>query len=202
MVLAVAVWALTTWQIAVHGPLRALDERIERAVVGTGPVRLTEFLADLGNMAVALPVLAVAAAWAVYRRRRAEALAAGVAMALVPALVAPLKALVDRPGPLTGEPGYYPSGHAATAMVAYAAAALLLSAATRNRAAALTAGATAALATLGTGAGLVLRGYHWPLDVLGSWCLAAILLIAARSAARVWRARRRGRCCDGTGSGR
>ncbi|WP_338673244.1 phosphatase PAP2 family protein [Streptomyces sp. SCSIO 30461] len=189
MLLAVAVWALTTWQVAAHGSLRTLDERVERAVVGTGPVRLAEFLADLGNMTVALPVLAAAAAWSAWRRRRAEALAAVLAMALVPALVAPLKALIGRPGPLTEEIGYYPSGHAATAMVAYGAAALLLSGTTRNRAMALTSGVVAAFVTLGAGAGLVLRGYHWPLDVLGSWCLGAILLIGARATARAWTAR-------------
>ncbi|MFD7610602.1 phosphatase PAP2 family protein [Streptomyces sp. NPDC059828] len=171
---------LLTWQIAARGPLRTLDERFSRAVVGAGPVQVTEFLADLGNMQVALPVLVVSAAWAAYRRRRAEALAALLAMALVPALVAPLKALIGRQGPLTGgETGYYPSGHAATAVVAYGAAALLVTGWLRRRA---LLGAAAAI--LGTGAGLVLRGYHWPLDVLGSWCLGAVLLIAAVAAPR------------------
>ncbi|MFE6778001.1 phosphatase PAP2 family protein [Streptomyces sp. NPDC057676] len=28
----------------------------------------------------------------------------------------------------------------------------------------------------GVGWGLVRRGYHWPLDVLGSWCLSVLLL--------------------------
>ncbi|MEU2158578.1 phosphatase PAP2 family protein [Streptomyces sp. NPDC019396] len=171
---SVALFVLLTWQIAARGPLRTLDERFSRAVVGAGPVQVTEFLADLGNMQVALPVLVMSAAWAAYRRRRAEALAALLAMALVPALVAPLKALIDRQGPLAGETGYYPSGHAATAVVAYGAAALLVTGWLRRRA---LIGAAAAI--LGTGAGLVLRGYHWPLDVLGSWCLGAVLLIAA-----------------------
>ena len=42
-------------------------------------------------------------------------------MAAVPALVVPLKELIARPGPLTGAAGYYPSGHTATAAVAYGA---------------------------------------------------------------------------------
>ncbi|GAA3295346.1 hypothetical protein GCM10020295_22300 [Streptomyces cinereospinus] len=29
---------------------------------------------------------------------------------------------------------------------------------------------------LGVGFGLVRRGYHWPLDVLASWCLCAVLI--------------------------
>ncbi|MFD4774230.1 phosphoesterase, partial [Streptomyces sp. NPDC058427] len=33
------------------------------------------------------------------------------------------------------------------------------------------------LLTAATGIGLVLRGYHWPLDVLGSWFLCGLLLL-------------------------
>jgi undecaprenyl-diphosphatase len=119
-------------------------------------------------MAVALPVLAAAIAYALWRGRRADALAMVLAIALVPAVVAPLKALIDRPGPLTAETGYYPSGHAAAAMVAYCGAALLVKA--------TWAMPVAVLLTSATGIGLVLRGYHWPLDVLGSWCLCGLLL--------------------------
>nr|MYU47647.1 phosphoesterase [Streptomyces sp. SID7803] len=35
----------------------------------------------------------------------------------------------------------------------------------------------AVLLTATTGIGLVLRGYHWPLDVLGSWFLCGLLLL-------------------------
>lgn len=139
--------------------------------MGHGPAPLTELLADLGNMQVALPVLAAALAYAVWRGRRAEALCAGLAMALVPAVVVPLKLLVDRVGPLTSETGYYPSGHTATALVAYCGAALLV----HRRLLPV-----AVLLTVATGIGLVLRGYHWPLDVLASGCLFATLLPAAR----------------------
>lgn len=159
---------MITWQVAADGPLRALDERAGAAMVGHGPRPLTEFLADLGNLAVALPVLAAAIAYALWRGRRRDALAVALAMALVPALVAPLKAVVDRVGPLTAETGYYPSGHAATAMVAYCGAALLVSVRLMP---------VAVLLTVATGIGLVLRGYHWPLDVLGSWCLFGMLLL-------------------------
>ncbi|MFH8613501.1 phosphatase PAP2 family protein [Streptomyces sp. NPDC017979] len=162
-----------TWQVVVDGPLRALDERVESAVVGRGPRPLTELLADLGNMGVALPVLAAAVAYVLWRggkERRADALCAVLAMAAVPALVVPLKALTDRPGPLTEATGYFPSGHAATALVAYGGAALLLGHARRW------AMPAALVLTLATGIGLVLRGYHWPLDVLGSWLLCGALL--------------------------
>lgn len=148
--------------------------------MGHGPTTLTEFLADLGNLAVAVPVLAATIAYTLWRGGRTRAAAtpaaaAAIAMASVPALVAPLKSWIARPGPLTEDTGYYPSGHAATAAVAYCGAALLISAYVRR--ARWWPPLLALVLTLATGAGLVLRGYHWPLDVLGSWCLCIVLLL-------------------------
>ncbi|MER5785208.1 phosphatase PAP2 family protein [Streptomyces mobaraensis] len=191
--LSAVLFALVTWQVAGHGPLRALDERVGRAVAGTAfPRAVTGFLADLGNASVAVPVLVAAALWAVLRRSRPwfHALAAALAMAAVPALVVPLKTLVDRPGPpaMGAGPhdGFFPSGHAATAAVAYGAALLLV---TRSRRAA----AGYALLNAAVGAALVHRGYHWPLDVLGSWCLAALVLWCLSRALSRGRAGRRPR---------
>ncbi|TQK51523.1 undecaprenyl-diphosphatase [Streptomyces sp. SLBN-118] len=150
------------------GQLRYVDERIELRIAGHGRPALTELLADLGSMEVALPVLATAIAYALGQRRRAEALRAALAMAAVPALVVPLKALIDRQGPLTEAVGFYPSGHTATAMVAYCGAALLVSVRLMP---------AAVLLTVATGIGLMLRGYHWPLDVLASCCLGGALLL-------------------------
>ncbi|WP_202453972.1 MULTISPECIES: phosphatase PAP2 family protein [unclassified Streptomyces] len=170
-----ALFALTTWQIASDGPLRGLDERAGRALVGHGPRWLTEFLADLGNMQVALPVLGCAVGWSLLRGRRRAPLGAVLAMAAVPLLVVPLKDWIARPGPLTEATGYFPSGHAATAAVAYGASALLLGGLVRRRAWMMP--VAAVLLTAATGIGLVLRGYHWPLDVLGSWFLCGLLLV-------------------------
>ncbi len=181
-----ALFALTTWQIAADGPLRRLDERVGRALVGHGPDRFTEFLADLGNMQAALPVLGCAIVWCLLRGERRAPLAAAAAMAAVPLLVVPLKDWIARPGPLTDATGYYPSGHAATAAVAYGAAAMLLA---PYLARAWMMPVAAVLMTAATGIGLVLRGYHWPLDVAGSWFLCGVLLVALRSVSR--RSRRR-----------
>ncbi|WP_431041905.1 phosphatase PAP2 family protein [Streptomyces sp. P1-3] len=219
------IFAAVTWQVAARGPLRSLDERIGRAARGRLlPGRLAEFFADLGNMAVALPVLGAALVYTGLRLRRAGVrwwpppLAAAAAMAAVPLIVAPLKALVDRPappGPLAGTEGFYPSGHTATATVAYGGAALLVllchgterredgglredgrhredarhhEAARRRedarhrdtrgprRRVAVAVAAAVALLNLCVGTGLVLRGYHWPLDVIGGWCLSGVLL--------------------------
>ncbi|MFF3750742.1 phosphatase PAP2 family protein [Streptomyces sp. NPDC002018] len=180
LALCAALFTLLTWQITSDGPLRAADERVGRALARQGPTPLTEFLADLGAMPVALPVLAVAIGHALRRGQRARALAAGIAMAAVPALVVPLKIWTDRQGPLTGATGYYPSGHTATAMVAYGGAALLLAPYTRRN----WPMPVAVLLTLATGIGLVLRGYHWPLDVLGSLALCGMLLLALERALR------------------
>lgn len=169
-----ALFALTTWQIAADGPLRGLDERTGRALVGHGPRWLTEFLADLGNTQVALPVLGCALVRSLLRGERRAPVTAALTMAAVPLLVVPLKDWIARPGPLTEATGYYPSGHAATAAVAYGAAALLLAPYPRRS---WMMPVAAVLLTAATGIGLVLRGYHWPLDVLGSWFLCGPLLI-------------------------
>ncbi|GAB7030677.1 phosphatase PAP2 family protein [Streptomyces platensis subsp. malvinus] len=212
---------MLTWQVAAHGPLRAYDERLGHGLAGARelPSTIAEFFADLGNTVVAVPVLSGVVVLAVvmgragsWSRRRAGAagspprrwwlppLAAGLALAAVPVLVVPLKLWLARPGPPQmaggGHDGFYPSGHAATAAVAYGVAALLLirgraprairadrrargrcRSRARGRLPRTPATATATvLLNLAVGVGLVRRGYHWPLDVLGSWCLAGVVL--------------------------
>ncbi|WP_435848773.1 phosphatase PAP2 family protein [Streptomyces lavendulae] len=178
--LCAVLFALITWQVRVSGPLLTPDHALSRAVVRTVPDAVTERLADLGNVPVAVPVLVLAMLYAARRGRARAALTAGLAMALVPALIVPLKEWTARPGPL--EPwaaGYFPSGHTATALTAYTAAALLVAPYTRRPWPA----ALAALLTALTAAGLVLRGFHWPLDVLASLLLCTPLLLAVRRAA-------------------
>jgi undecaprenyl-diphosphatase len=180
--LCVVLFALITWQVAVEGPLLDADVSLGRALFGDGPAGLTELLADLGSMAVALPVLGAAIAYVLVRDRRQwrAALAVVLMMAAVPALVVPLKMWIARPAPLEPGTGWYPSGHTATAMVAYGAAALLVTPYLRRR----WAMPVAVVLTVATGIGLVLRGYHWPLDVAGSLCLFGALLPLFSSSGR------------------
>ncbi|WP_312847813.1 phosphatase PAP2 family protein [Streptomyces sp. WAC06614] len=177
MLLPLLGLALTTWQVLADGPLLVPDEALSRAVVRAVPDAVTERLADLGNVPVAVPVLVLAIAFAVRRSGRwGPALTAAAAMALVPAVIVPLKEWTARPGPL--EPwaaGYFPSGHTATAAVAYLAAALLVRPYVRHPARVTAAAAVLAVATA---VGLVLRGFHWPLDVLASAFLCVPLLAA------------------------
>ncbi|MEU5462859.1 phosphatase PAP2 family protein [Streptomyces althioticus] len=179
------LFVLITWQVLADGPLLALDERLSDALVR--PDRASEILSDLGNVEVAVPVLALALAVTAWRLRATGVdrwwlppAAGAAAMVLVPVLVAPLKAWTDRPGTPAVPPatGYFPSGHTATATVAYGAATLLLLPLLGSPAARRGLVALCALLILGASYGLVRRGYHWPLDVVGSWCLALILLQA------------------------
>ncbi|WP_455355653.1 phosphatase PAP2 family protein [Streptomyces sp. SYSU K217416] len=130
-------------------------------------------------MAVAGSVLAAAIGYVFWRgRQRRPALVGVLALAAVPALVLPLKAWIARPGPLVPGTGWYPSGHTATATVAYGAAALLLAPYVRRSLVRRSLLPAAIVLSTATGLGLVLRGYHWPLDVVGSWCLSVLLLVA------------------------
>ena len=179
------LFGLITWQVAVHGPLVGVDERVGRGLLR--PDRFSELLSDLGNVQIAVPVLVTVLGYVAVRGRQAglrvwwvAPVTAAVAMAVVPVAVVPVKALVGRGGTAAVPPGsgYFPSGHAATAVVAYGAVALVLlpwlSGVRPRRAVAAGAG----VADLGVGYGLVRRGYHWPLDVVAGWCLGVVLLTA------------------------
>lgn len=177
------VFALLTWQVVDDGPLLGADADVSWALVH--PDRFSELLSDLGNAQVALPALAVSLALAAWRQRAAGArrwwlppLTAALVMALVPAVVVPLKEWTDRPGTPVVPPatGYFPSGHTTTAVVAYGSAVLVLLPWLRSPAARrlLTAGAVVLM--LAVSYGLVRRGYHWPLDVVGGWCVGTVLL--------------------------
>ncbi|CAM5252777.1 hypothetical protein SCANM63S_00229 [Streptomyces canarius] len=185
LVLPAVVLALVTWQVAADGPLLRLDADASRALVH--PDRFSQLLSDLGNVQVALPVLAVALGYAAWRGRAAGAgrwwlppLAAAVVMALVPAVVVPLKEWTARPGTPVVPPGtgYFPSGHTATAAVAYGSATLLLLPWLRSPAARRVLVTGCAALVLGVSYGLVRHGWHWPLDVVASWCLGTVLLAA------------------------
>ncbi|MEU2373328.1 phosphatase PAP2 family protein [Streptomyces pseudogriseolus] len=184
LVVPLLLFLLITWQVLADGPLLDLDARLSDALVR--PDRASELLSDLGNAQVALPVLAIALAVTAWRLRATGVdrwwlppAAGAAAMVLVPVLVVPLKAWTDRPGTPAVPPatGYYPSGHTATAVVAYGAATLLFLPLLGSPAVRRALVALCALLILGASYGLVRRGYHWPLDVAGSWCLGAALLV-------------------------
>lgn len=188
------VLVLVSWQVAVDGPLLGLDRWVRHGVResrhelhSTLLNHLGTALSDLGGSVPAIPVLLAGGALAAWRSRRAAAprwwLPAVVAVlttGLIPLLVVLAKAWFARPGPF-GAPlaadqwGWYPSGHTATATLAYGVAALLL-ARTVGVPARRRLYAAAALLALGVGLGLVWSDYHWLLDVVASWCLGGLVL--------------------------
>ncbi|MEV7128588.1 phosphatase PAP2 family protein [Streptomyces sp. NPDC093260] len=206
--LPAVLFALITWQVADKGPLLGADRRVSRALLR--PDRASEWLSDLGNVQVAVPVLVVVAGYAAWRGRRAAvgrwwaaSLGAALLMAALPVFVVPVKEWVGRHGTSAVPPGtgYYPSGHTATAAVAYGGAVLVLLPWLRSAFARRAAVGVAAALVLAVSYGLVRRGYHWPLDVVASWCLCAVLLTG------LWLVLRRlsrstSRTCSGTASRR
>ncbi|MFJ8110764.1 phosphatase PAP2 family protein [Streptomyces sp. NPDC096132] len=177
------LFALITWQVAVDGPLLGPDDRLSRALIH--PDRFSELLSDLGDVQIAVPVLVLVTVYVALqgqasgqRRWWLPPVASVVLMTLVPLIVVPLKEWTARPGTPAVPPatGYYPSGHTATAAVAYGSAAMILLPWLLTALARRLAVATAGLLVLAVSYGLVRRGYHWPLDVGASWCLCTVLL--------------------------
>lgn len=179
------LFLLITWQVVVHGPLERADERLSAAMVHPG--RVSMLLAGLGNVEAAVPVLAVVLIGVAWRAREAGAdrwwlpsAAAAALMAAVPLLVVLFKALIARPGPPGMGPvtGFYPSGHTATAAIAYGGAALVLWPWLGTPRARRTLIDLCVAVNLGVAYGLIRSGYHWPLDVLAGWCLCAPTLFS------------------------
>lgn len=177
------LFALITWQVLAHGPLARADGRLSDSLVQRGAP--TQLLADLGNVTVAVPVLVLVLVCVAWRTRATggdhwwrPSAAAALLMAAVPLWVVPLKELIARSGPPIMGPGtgFYPSGHTATASIAYGGAALLLLPWLRGTLARRAVVVLAVVLSLGVGFGLVRQGYHWPLDVVASWCVCATLL--------------------------
>jgi len=97
-----------------------------------------------------------------------------------------LKAVGDRPGPsmagqaLTGQLGYFPSGHTGNTMLCYGTSALILAFLFTERWMRAVITTVMTLLALAVGFALVWMDYHWLSDVLGSYtlCGAALFLVA------------------------
>ncbi|MFI0722474.1 phosphatase PAP2 family protein [Streptomyces sp. NPDC021224] len=216
----VALFAVLTAQVSGGGRLVARDWAVlgwfQRAAAAhpalTGPAQV---LSDVGNVQVAVPLLLAAVVAAGVRGRRSglplwwlPPLAAVLAMALVPLVVGQVKSAVARPAPgklrlgPDGYAGFFPSGHTATSSVAVGCAALLVLPAVGRAVLRRALYAAALLLAAGVGAGLVWHGYHWPLDVVASWCLAASLLSVVAAARVLAVAAGAGGAGPGPGGGR
>jgi undecaprenyl-diphosphatase len=185
---AAVILLLITVDVLAGGLLTYLDDAVRDATIPTIPTASpgwTHVVGVLGSPVVAPAVVIVVAVvtmqlnwlWWPGVLAVGELVATGL-------LVLVLKHLVGRSGPrpdsLTdGYPGFFPSGHTATAAVCVATITFLVSSSWgtglgRARRYGLVSGAVAGVVV---GASTVLGGFHWLTDALASMMIAAAVLV-------------------------
>jgi membrane protein DedA with SNARE-associated domain/membrane-associated phospholipid phosphatase len=137
----------------------------------------------LGDGIVIYMVAAVIIAWLAWYRAWRAAIATLVTIALARLSVVTLKALIERPRPLT-EAGFnpydsfsFPSGHTVMAATLLGVIAILASHAMGRWSKALVA-AVAAMIAVAIGFSRLYLGVHWTSDVIGGFVIALILVTA------------------------
>jgi undecaprenyl-diphosphatase len=198
------VLAVVTVDIVVGGPVSHLDGQIRGAVQprpDSAPWWLSA-VAELGDLRFAIPIVGIVAlvasqyAWRPWPAAFAVGAFAGVELAVLG-----LKAAVGRDGPgvsagREGYPGYFPSGHAATASAIVAIALFTLHGLglLRLPPAAILETCVAAGAAIGALAGFraVIGDTHWASDVVGGIVLSTAVLVPAMGLCRDFRGRASG----------
>lgn len=186
--LGVAVTASAT-VVAIDGVLAA----IVRPDAGGAATAWIEAVTALGSTDIVLLVTVIGALLLLGIGHWHASIALALSVAATQAIVAVLKALVERPRPegstLADASGFsFPSGHSATSVALYVALGLLVAGAIRGRGprvAALAAGACVALAV---GASRVYLGVHYPVDVVAGWLTGGAVVIVCWAAASRLRA--------------
>lgn len=202
--LPVLAGALLVVTLLASGPLHAFDRALNApwsqwVLEGWRPLFLYG-LDRIASRAVAVPVLALVALVLVHRLRSWRPfVVAGGAVCAVIGLVASMKMVLARPGPVTGNPSFfdgglfadgkvgiiYPSGHAADAVLLYGVAVYLLAhygTATRRTILLLSWG-VAAITLVTVATSLYLR-WHWATDLLGGAVAGGLVLRATVRADR------------------
>ncbi len=173
--------ALTTAAVLRWGLLpgeAALREAIRHAA-GSDAVELARLVSDAGTWRGLVPATALLLALSSYARRRWWLWAA--VLVLAPVLGDGWQELVGRPRPHGSAPGF-PSGHA-VAVATYAVLVCYLVGRSRLRLPWRAAIGTASLLAMClVGLARIVRGSHWPADVLVGFALGC----AAASAAACW----------------
>lgn len=190
---AALLFAVLAVDLSVGALVADLDAQArDRVVTGSPPGWLAPFGA-LGDLGVAIPVVVATAAvasqaiWRWWPAVFAFGLFGAVQLAVLTS-----KWVVGRPGPgvwadREGYPGYFPSGHTATAMTAVAIAvflALRLHRRDTSPPAVWWALGCGLVAGAGAGAQAVASDTHWVGDVVGGLALAATLLVLGCGVAR------------------
>lgn len=148
-------------------------------------------LTHIGSIFGTFGIVLAGAIWLAFRRRYGRALLLVGAMVAERLAMDGLKLVYQRPRPSFDDHPVvissfsFPSGHSSNSMTAFVLFALLAVPAERR------ATALAILLPLAVAIGLTrpFLGVHWPSDVLGGWCLAALTIwVAMKVEPRVSRA--------------
>jgi undecaprenyl-diphosphatase len=184
---------LLTVNVLADGPLIPVDKRIHKVIHHTanspdwrwlkaGPATPARILVDLGNIRFAFPILLVIAGYAAFRRHSLRPLmSALIGMALILAIVVPVKILVRRPNPGYEQLrphellGAFPSGHTTTACVCYILAALLVVPDPQSHRRRIALRAAAVLSVL-VGMAMMWCNLHWFTDVVAGFALAGLIV--------------------------
>jgi undecaprenyl-diphosphatase len=181
------VFLVLGWMLGTHFVAAETAVIDQVAGIRSGPLTvLAKALTMVGSLLVLGPVAAGVAGWCAYRRRGGAEL--GVVSAAVGAVVVVdvVKAVVDRPRPMTQHvvqvaSASFPSQHAAQAAAILPALALVLTTAhTWMRAWALV---VAGVLIVGIGVSRVYLGVHYPSDVVAGWVLGLVWTAWVRHAA-------------------
>jgi membrane-associated phospholipid phosphatase len=186
---SVVALALLTADVVVGGLVSHLDVHLRAAIQprdDSAPWWLSA-VAELGDLRFAIPIVAAGAlvasqyAWRLWPAAFAVGTFAAVELAVLG-----LKAAVGRPGPgmwrdREGYPGYFPSGHTATAAAVVAIALFVIGRLGLIRRPVATEVCVAAGASLGALSGLraVVGDTHWASDVVGGLLLTAAIVVPA-----------------------
>ncbi len=183
IVLLVSVLSLTA--LIEAGTTSAFDTAVIHAVQSDKSVTMQAFMegiTTLGTFVGVVAILILAGIW-LWHRRAYPALKELLAVALVSFVTeVVVKVLVHRARPVSWlgihEPGYsFPSGHAIMSFVIAVELVLILHRLGRLRLwkAAVLLGLAAAV-----GISRIYLGVHWPTDVIGSWLMGSVIILAER----------------------
>jgi membrane-associated phospholipid phosphatase len=183
-ILSAAAFAALAFLAALdNGLLLRLDLPVQRAVEGhrvgwvTSAMKIVTWL---GASPVGWALVGVVALWVFLKGRPRVAFVLAIAFGLSVAVKFPLKALIDRSrpslAPLVHASGAaFPSGHALTAFVVFGLLPLVLLPTGPSR---IVAWLGSALIVLAVGFSRIYLGEHWLTDVIGSYLLGTVFVLA------------------------
>jgi membrane-associated phospholipid phosphatase len=180
---------LAVLAIAADHDLLPWDRPVRRWVRGFHGAWLQDVMrvfTDLGDrkLIAALMVPTVIIAWF---RCRQLAIVLLIAFPAALGIEMLLKAIVDRPRPLSAahfHTGSFPSGHVIAAAAFWGLVPPWVFLVTRRRALWIAAVVVSGVVLLGVGASRVYLGAHWPSDVIAGYLGGAVFLVAAEWAVR------------------